>query len=96
MSVDTATITSEVATMLVAVLGDIGPDDPITADSAFRDDLGMESIDVVALAGRLQARYGAEVNLAQFVATLDAASAGELRVGQLVDHIVVSLNRERS
>ena len=92
MPVDTSTVTDEVTRMLTAVLGDLGPDDPVTADSTFRDDLGMESIDVVALAGRLQARYGAQVNLAQFVATLDAGSVGELRVGQLVDHIVVSLN----
>jgi acyl carrier protein len=95
MPVDTATVTTEVATMLAATLGDIGLDDPITADSTFSGDLGMESIDVVALAGRLQARYGARVNLAEFVATLDPNSVGELRVGQLVDHIVVSLNRER-
>jgi acyl carrier protein len=91
MPVDTATVTADVTTMLAAVLGDFGPEDTITADSTFRDDLGMESIDVVALAGRLQARYGAGVNLAQFVATLDPTSVGELRVGQLVDHIVVAL-----
>jgi acyl carrier protein len=91
MPVDTASVTADVTTMLAAVLGDFGPEDTITADSTFRDDLGMESIDVVALAGRLQARYGAGVNLAQFVATLDPISVGELRVGQLVDHIVVAL-----
>jgi len=97
MPVDTATVITDVTAMLRAVLGDVGPEDPITAGSTFRDDLGMESIDVVALAGRLQARYGAGVNLAQFVATLDPASVGGLRVGQLVDHIVVSLNeRDRN
>jgi acyl carrier protein len=90
MPVDTATVTTEVTTILNTVLGDFGTDVPITADSTFRDDLGMESIDVVALAGRLQARYGA-VNFARFVATLDVASVGELRVGQLVEHIVTEL-----
>lgn len=91
MPVDTTTVTADVTTMLAAVLGDFGPESTITADSTFRDDLGMESIDVVALAGRLQARYGAGVNLAQFVATLDPASIGDLRVGELVDHIVLAL-----
>lgn len=97
MPVETATVTTEVTQMLQAVLGEFGADSPITADSRFRDDLGMESIDVVSLAGRLQARYGAGVNLAQFVAQLDPASVGQLRVGQLVGHIVESLNeREQS
>jgi acyl carrier protein len=91
MAVDTATVTSEVTSILLTVLGDFDTDVPIGADSTFRDDLGMESIDVVALAGRLQAKYGA-VNFARFVATLDVASVGELRVGQLVDHIVGELN----
>ncbi|GLY00748.1 MULTISPECIES: acyl carrier protein [Actinoplanes] len=87
MPVDTASVTAEVTRILHTVLGDLEPDTPITPASTFRDDLGMESIDVVALAGRLQARY-TEVNFARFVATLDVASVGELRVGQLVDHIV--------
>jgi acyl carrier protein len=97
MSVDTLTVTAEVTRILRSVLGaqpeeHNSADLPITADSTFRDDLGMESIDVVALAGRLQARYGAGVNLAQFVATLDPESARELRVGQLVEHIVTALS----
>ncbi|GAA2609101.1 acyl carrier protein [Paractinoplanes durhamensis] len=91
--VDTPSVTAEVNRILQAVLGDFGADMPISPDSTFRDDLGMESIDVVALAGRLQARYGAGVNLAQFVASLDVDSVRELRVGQLVDHIVLSMNR---
>ena len=92
MPVDTATVTTEVTKILHAVLGEFGADAPITADSTFRDDLGMESIDVVALAGRLQARYGGGVNLAHFVSTLDVDSVGTLRVGQLVGHIVEALN----
>ncbi|MEU4245564.1 acyl carrier protein [Actinoplanes sp. NPDC026619] len=90
--VDTPSVTAEVTRALQAVLGDFGADAPITPESTFRDDLGMESIDVVALAGRLQARYGAGVNLAQFVASLDVDSVRELRVGQLVDHIVLSMS----
>ncbi|MEV6343808.1 acyl carrier protein [Actinoplanes sp. NPDC051851] len=90
MPVDTDTVTAEITTMLQAVLGEFGTEAPITPESTFREDLGMESIDVVALAGRLQARY-TDVNFARFVATLDVDSVGELRVGQLVDHIVEEL-----
>ncbi|MFI0793753.1 acyl carrier protein [Micromonospora rubida] len=77
--------------MINAVLGDFADDQPITMDTTFRDDLGMESIDVVSLAGRLQARYGDTVNFAHFVAKLDLETISELRVGQLVEHIATSL-----
>lgn len=91
---DTTTIFADVDAMLRAVLGDFATDLEITPDSTFRDDLGMESLDVVSLAGRLQARYGDAVNFARFVAGLDVSSMAELRVGQLVDHIAASLDRE--
>ena len=96
MSADQAAILTEVEAMLRSVLGEFGPDIEVTAASSFRDDLEMESIDVVALAGRLQARYGDVVNFAQFVAGLDVSSMGELRVGQLVDYIALSLDRAPS
>jgi acyl carrier protein len=93
MPSDKTTILADVDTMLRAVLGDFDDGIEITMDSSFRDDLGMESLDVVSLAGRLQARYGDAVNFAQFVAGLDVTSMGELRVGQLVDHIASSLEQ---
>ncbi|GGK83898.1 acyl carrier protein [Mangrovihabitans endophyticus] len=93
MSADRTDILSDIDAMLRAVLGDFDDGVEITMDSTFRDDLGLESLDVVSLAGRLQARYGDAVNFAQFVAGLDVASMGELRVGQLVDHIAGSLDR---
>ena len=62
----TTPILADVAGMLRSVLGDFGDDAEITMDTTFRDDLGMESIDVVSLAGRLQARYGNSENFALF------------------------------
>lgn len=86
-------ILADLAESLRAVLRDLDPDDPITMNTRFRDDLGMESIDVVSLAGRLQGQYGDTVNFAQFVAGLDLESVASLRVGQLVEHIVASLDQ---
>ncbi|BCJ68033.1 acyl carrier protein [Polymorphospora rubra] len=86
-----ASILADLTEIIHAVLGDFVADQTITMDTTFRDDLGMESIDVVSLAGRLQARYGDSVNFAHFVAKLDLATVGELRVGQLVDYIAGSL-----
>ena len=91
MPADKTAILADIDAMLRAVLGDFGTDLEISAASAFRDDLGMESLDVVSLAGRLQARYGEDVNFAQFLAGLDVSSMTELRVGQLVDYVAESL-----
>lgn len=91
MPSDQTAVLADVETMLRDVLGDFGPDAEITMDTTFRDDLGMESLDVVSLAGRLQARYGNAVNFALFVSTFDVASVGELTVGQLVEYIADSL-----
>lgn len=97
MGADRTAILAEISEMLQAILKDVDPDVEITTSTTFRDELEMESIDIVSLAGRLQARYGNTVNFAQFVANLDLTSVSELRVGQLVEHIAVSLeNRERA
>ncbi|MFI5493024.1 acyl carrier protein [Actinoplanes sp. NPDC051859] len=93
MPSDESAVLADVTAMLQSVLGDFGADAEITMDTTFRDDLGMESIDVVSLAGRLQARYGTAVNFALFVSGLDVESVGQLRVGQLVDYIVESLGK---
>ncbi|MEO3776502.1 phosphopantetheine-binding protein [Micromonospora sp. B11E3] len=91
MSVDQARILAEVAEMLHAIRDDAGVDGEITMATRFQDDLEMESIDVISLAGRLQVRYGNAVNFAQFVAGLDLDSVRELRVGQLVEYIATAL-----
>jgi acyl carrier protein len=95
MPADKDSILAEIAEMLRAIRDDLDTDDTdITMDSTFRSDLGIESIDIVALAGRLQARYGNAVNFAQFVASLGLESVSELRVGELVDFIAESLEKD--
>lgn len=87
-------VLAEITVMLRTVLSDYGLDDlEITRDSGFHSDLEMESIDLVALAGELEARYGDRVNFAEFVADLDLEQIIGLRVGQLVDYIVAALQR---
>jgi acyl carrier protein len=53
----------------------------------------MESIDLVALAGQLAERYGDAVNFAEFLAAFDLDQVIDLRVGQLVGHIVAARRR---
>lgn len=75
----------EVTELILEVLGDAYvPMGPITLETSFQADLELESIEFVALAEKLEARYGAEVD---FVGWLSQKSLDEiiaLRVGDLV------------
>jgi acyl carrier protein len=82
-------VLAELAGMLRAMLDEDGLDDiEVDMETRFTDDLELESIDLVALAGTLQDRYGQEVNFAEFVAGLELDEIIGLTVGQLVEYIV--------
>jgi acyl carrier protein len=71
--------------MLREILDEYAVDEvEISPASSFHEDLELESIDLVALAGRLQERYGERVNLAEFLADKDLDEVIALTVGQLV------------
>ncbi|WP_459184572.1 phosphopantetheine-binding protein [Streptomyces sp.] len=74
--------------MLRAMLDEYGLDDTeITLETRFTEDLELESIDLVTLAGSLEARWGRQVNFAEFVAGLDLDEIIDLRVGRLVEYV---------
>ena len=84
-------VLAEIAGMLREVLdGYDVADIEVTMETRFHDDLEMESIDLVALGGRLSERYGDQVNFAEFVAALDLDEIIELTVGRLVDYVVAA------
>lgn len=85
----------EVGLIVERVRGDYElPDAPeITMDTRFQDDLELESIDLVELAGQLEARYGDHVNFAEFIADLELEEIIALSVGRLVDFVVGCLRR---
>ncbi|MBP2472843.1 acyl carrier protein [Crossiella equi] len=93
-------VLSDLTVMLHKVLGEYGMstegDDAVevTMDSTFHDDLELESIDLVALAGQLEERYGSRVNFAEFIADLELDQIIALTVGQLVDYVVSALDGE--
>lgn len=93
----TTTVLAEVAAMLGSILDEYGIDDiDIDRDSRFHDDLELESVDLVTLAGMLAERYGERVNLAEFIADLGLDEIIELTVGQLVEHVTGSLAADTS
>jgi acyl carrier protein len=92
VSADEESVLADIADMLGSLLGDYGLEDvEIGMDTSFNRDLELESIDLVALAGHLEARYGRQVNFAEFVADMDLDEIIELTVGRLVEHVVTCL-----
>ena len=85
-------ILADITVMLMAILDEYGVDDiEITRESRFQEDLELESIDLVTLAGSLGERYGETVNLAQFIADLELEAIIDLTVGDLVDYVHAAL-----
>ncbi|HEX4722367.1 MAG TPA: acyl carrier protein [Pseudonocardiaceae bacterium] len=84
----------EIAGMLRKVLAELGVDDvEITEQTAFNEDLELESIDLVTLTGLISERWGEPVNLAEFLADKDLDEVIALKVGDLVDFVAVALAR---
>ncbi|MBC3840856.1 acyl carrier protein [Streptacidiphilus sp. 4-A2] len=74
--------------MLAAVLDDYGLDEAeVTMEARFTEDLELESIDLVTLAGLLQERWGARINFAEFIADMELDEIIGLTVGRLVDYV---------
>jgi acyl carrier protein len=87
-----AEVLAEVTTLLGAIVGEqYLLDLEITMETSFNDDLALESVDFVALSTALQERYGDQVDFVAFMAGLELDELTNLRVGQLVSHIVESL-----
>ncbi|AEM85768.1 acyl carrier protein [Streptomyces violaceusniger] len=91
LSIDEDTVLAQIAATL-RELPDAGLEDAeISRETLFHDDLELESIDLVTLAGLLREQYGERVNLALFIADLELDEIIALTVGQLADYVTASL-----
>jgi acyl carrier protein len=78
----------EVVRIIAEVVGEeVLLDVEVTRDTTFSDDLGLESIEFVALADELRQRYGDRVDLVGFLGDMDIDEIMAMTVGRLVDHI---------
>jgi acyl carrier protein len=92
---DATAVFEEIRSMVTTLLDEYGLDDvEITPGSLFHDDLGLESIDLVALGAMLAQRYGDRVNIAEFLAELKIDDVIGLRLGSLVDYVCFALATE--
>ena len=81
-------ILHEVAQAIKEVIGDEWVSEtPITMATSFGQDLEVESIELVALSEKLQARYGAAIDFPSWLAGMQLEEIIGLTVGQLVDYI---------
>ena len=79
---------------LKSVIGeDILLQDELSPETSFSDDLALESVEFVALGGRLQSAFGDKVNFAEFIADLDLDAIMNLTVGDVVSYLHTRLNR---
>jgi acyl carrier protein len=81
-------VLTTVAELIREVIGeDWAAEAAITRATAFAADLELEGIEFVALAERLQARYGAEVDFVGWLSQKQLDEIIALRVGDLVEYI---------
>ncbi|WP_394828395.1 hypothetical protein [Pendulispora albinea] len=82
-------VLADVGSMIRGVIGeDWAEEIPIEMETSFSKDLELESIEFVALAEQLKARFGKGVDFAGWLGSMELEQILQLRVGQLVEFIV--------
>ena len=85
---DKTQILAEVAGLIREVVGEEWVrESPITMETSFSHDLEIESIELVALSEKLQARYGTSVDFPGWLSGMELDDIIALTVGRLVDYI---------
>ena len=93
MSTEHDHVRSEITPAVIGLIDDIvGGIDllgiEVTAATRFHEDLQLESIDLVTLAGMLTDLYGPQVNLAAHLAEMDLDDVIDMTIGDIVDYVV--------
>jgi acyl carrier protein len=63
----------------------------IEADTRFNDDLEIESIEFMKITDAIQAYYGSQLDIVDWLSSKSIHELISLRVGDLTDHIVQAL-----
>lgn len=83
-----AEILTDITEMIKEVIGeDWVRETPITMETSFVSDLEVESIELVALSEKIQAKYGETVDFPSWLSGMELEQIIALTVGQLVDYI---------
>ncbi len=90
------TVLPDVIAILEELLGDWEFEGEIREDSYMWKDLGLESIDAVALGSGINERYQRTLPFARFLYDLAQQEQRDFTVGQLVDFVTRALNAEQA
>jgi acyl carrier protein len=81
-----------VTSLIIEVLGDeFLLESPITMDTAFDEDLELESIEFVALSEQIELRYSDGIDFVAWMGEMEVEEIKALRVGDLVSFIATNL-----
>jgi putative sulfotransferase len=95
VSTDRVRVLAEVAELIRPLTDNLLPGEDITPDMRLGMDLGLQSLALANLSGRLQTRYGPATNIVAFLgARPPSGPIGEITVGEFADYIVMILNNE--
>ena len=88
-------VLAQLEQILLEVVGDdLLMDGPLTPETAFSEDLQLESIEFVALAEELLNTYGEKVDFVTWMSGMELDQVVNLTAGQVVDFVVTSLGAE--
>lgn len=88
------TVLSDVIAILEELMGDWERPEDIREDSLILEELGLESIDAVALGTEIEEKYQRTLPFAQFLVELQAQERRDFTVGQLVDFVTRALSAD--
>lgn len=90
-------VLQDVAQLVREILDDAWVTDvAIDMSTSFGRDLELESIEFVALAEKLKEKYGAEVDFAAWLGSMELEQILALRVGQLVEFIAECTSKSKT
>lgn len=89
------TVLADVIAIVEQLLGDWEFQGEIREDSYILEELGLESIDAVALGSELEEKYRRSLPFAQFLIDLRERERSDFTVGELVDFVTRALHTEK-
>lgn len=94
MSTDPSRLLDEIAELIRPLTDNLLPGEEITRDMRLGADLGLQSLSLANLSGRLQTRYGPSANIIPFLGARGAGPVAEATVGEFVDYVVMILDNK--
>jgi putative sulfotransferase len=94
MTTDPRRVLDEIAELIRPLTDHLLPGEEITREMRLGADLGLQSLSLSNLSGRMMARYGPGANIMPFLGARAAGPVEEATIGEFVDYIVMILDSD--